>query len=138
MEPTEKAKVIEKIEQGAFSNLPQLKYTDHKKKGKKIEKAEKAIEPTIQAEGKAHQESDEKADAQVKKAPEPKVPEVAAFPIKSHVNIYGFLGLGKSELRALGLTVVDAKGAKNKLSADVPIELTSYDSTAKVLTVKIG
>ena len=151
----ESKKVVEKIESGAYTNLPQLKYTEPKsKKNNKstknpasetlkedIKEIVKESNHALNADATDAPKPEAKPEApEVKATPEPKVPpqpKVASFPVKAHVNIYGFIGLGKDELRALGLTVINTPKAKNKLSADVPIELTSYDSTAKVLTVKI-
>lgn len=147
MEPSEK--VVEKIEQGAFSNLPQLKYTDSQKK-RKSKKVEPSAKNGLTAAGKEEIKEIVKAsNAEINgstkpneaKAPnKPNAPpqiKVANLPVKAHINQYGFIGLGKSELRALGLTVVDTPKAKEKLSADVPIELSSYDSASKILTIKI-
>jgi hypothetical protein len=148
MEPSEK--VIEKIESGAFSNLPQLKFTDSEKSGKSKKNNKSTKQPasdSVKADLKAivkasNAEINGTAKPDEAKAPKVKVEkapksDIAAFPIKTTINAYGFIGLGKSELRALGLTVINQKGVKPKLAAEVPIEISSYDEATQVLTVKI-
>jgi len=88
------------------------------------------------------QESTKAPKPKAQKAPkepkEPAKPKVAEFPFKPTINPYGFIGLGKDELRALGLSVVEEKGAKEKLKAGVPITVSAWNPETKTLTIKVS
>ena len=139
-------KVIGKIENGDFKNLPQ--------KGKKVEKIKKA---RIQEEGETHQADDEKSgsmateDAKVEKksgskkakVPVSKAPEnkIANFPVKGAINKFGFIGLSIGICNALSLPVNQNPRVKGqlhpKLSRDINIEFCGYDPATKSLQIKI-
>ena len=141
MEKTEK--IVQKIENGEV-----------KVQGVRMQKkAEKAKTTTVQPEGEAHQANDAKAGTNASdevKAPKsekekkpkdpkvPKEPKVAAFPFKATINPYGFIGLGKDELRALGLKVSDEKGAKRKMAKEVSITVSAWNPETKELTIKVS
>ncbi len=76
-----------------------------------------------------------KADEPVNETSKPpKIPKVAAFPIDAQINIYGYLGLSKPDLRAIGLTTIDGKG---KLTANVKVQIISFNPESKEFIVKI-
>ena len=70
------------------------------------------------------------------KPKEPAKPKVAAFPFQTTINAYGFIGLGKGELRALGL-VVSEKGGK-KIAKEIPITFSAWNPEKRELTVKVS
>jgi len=141
-------KIIQKIENGEV-----------KVKGfelsKKVVRAKN--KSTVAQEGAAHIKDNAKADEQTKaptsekakkpkkekkpkesKPKEPAKPKVATFPFKTTINAYGFIGLGKDELRALGLIVCEEKGAKQKLANAVPITFSAWNPETRELTVKVS
>jgi hypothetical protein len=137
-------KIIQKIENG-----------EARVRGVNVQPSKKLAKSVANAEGAAHHEETKKADEQAKaptsekvkkpkaqKAPkEPKAPEelkVAEFPFQTTINAYGFIGLGKDELRAIGLSVVEEKGAKEKLKAAVPITFSAWNPEKRELTVKVS
>jgi hypothetical protein len=147
MEPSEK--VIEKIESGKFKNLKPKKKVEPSAKNGLTEAVKEEIKEIVKASnteinnGKAPDAPEVEKKAEVEKKveekapPEPVKPAAAAFPIKTTINAYGFIGLSKSELRALCLTVIDTKGEKKKLAAEVPITICDYNPDTKTLTIKI-
>jgi hypothetical protein len=72
------------------------------------------------------------------KPKEPAQPKVATFPFSATINPYGFIGLGKAELRALGLTVCEQKGAKQKMPKEVAITVSAWNPEKKGLTIKVS
>ena len=146
-------KVIEKIDSGAFKNIKPQNGKKGKIESKKIEKAEEPASTQGDKNGKANVSSEPKPDApkvekpKAEKAPEAskasEAPErkVANFPVKAHINQYGFIGFNVSICNALNLPINQAPYVKGevhpKLAADVPIELCTYDPATKILSIKI-
>ena len=104
----------EKITQKIESDKAKTRVVHEPKKPKSISKQE----------GSAHNADQNAADAKVedakpakeKKKPreskpkEPAKPKVAAFPFQATINQYGFIGLGKSELRGARLNRLRREG----------------------------
>jgi hypothetical protein len=147
-------KIIQKIEDG------EVKVKGFELSKKDVRAKDKS---TVAQEGAAHNADQKAADAKVDaqaqaiaqestKAPKPKKekklkeskpkepakPKIAKFPFQTTINPYGFIGLGKSELRAIGLSVCEEKGAKKKLAKEVPVTFASWNPDTRELTIKVS
>lgn len=138
---TDAAKKPGKLEVGPDAPVTD-EVADSKKSAKRTAKVKPRSDENV-GESAANAASEQAKPAEAAKPKEPKTPKVTALPIKTQINQYGFLALGKPDIRAIGLTAfepptgAEGKIKAQKLAANQNVEIIAVDLEKKTFTVAI-